>query len=351
MLLLVGACGGDPASPDGGASDAAPTDGPRGDPAPRCSDGIDNDGDGQLDFPDDPECASADDDLEGEEPCIPVDELALYTPTSGSVSGDGILEGATCATLGGEHGYRIEFPGGELQLFLSDSAGGPKFYLRREACAASTEIGCAAGVSTFVVPAGTYYVIVDGASAGEGATYSIEARYGCMKAPCPDGLVCHASRGVYDTCGVPECRDGVDNPTSQLGEASDDDGLIDFPADPGCSSPDDDTEIDGCTIANGYACPSCANGDDDDGDGNADYPADDDCEFPGDTGEHPRPKCGNELDDDGDGQIDFPADPDCTDAADPDERPACKDQIDNDDDGMIDFPADPGCLSSTDPTE
>jgi hypothetical protein len=34
--------------------------------------------------------------------------------------------------------------------------------------------------------------------------------------------------------GVPECEDGIDN---------DGDGLIDFPADPGCTSPTDNSEV------------------------------------------------------------------------------------------------------------
>ena len=38
---------------------------PGGGSSPQCSDGVDNDGDGETDFPDDPGCASPDDDSEG----------------------------------------------------------------------------------------------------------------------------------------------------------------------------------------------------------------------------------------------------------------------------------------------
>jgi hypothetical protein len=38
---------------------------PGGGSSPECSDGVDNDGDGLVDFPDDPSCSSPDDDSEG----------------------------------------------------------------------------------------------------------------------------------------------------------------------------------------------------------------------------------------------------------------------------------------------
>ena len=55
------------------------------------------------------------------------------------------------------------------------------------------------------------------------------------------------------------CSDGSDN---------DGDGLIDFPNDPGCSSPDDDGETDP---------PQCSDGKDNDGDGLIDFPNDTGC--------------------------------------------------------------------------
>ena len=59
-----------------------------------------------------------------------------------------------------------------------------------------------------------------------------------------------------------QCSDGLDN---------DGDGKKDYPLDPGCDSPDDDTETDPATA------PKCANGIDDDGDGKIDYAADLSC--------------------------------------------------------------------------
>lgn len=43
-------------------------------------------------------------------------------------------------------------------------------------------------------------------------------------------------RRAHAENGIPDCEDGIDN---------DGDGLVDFPADPGCSSPQDTSEIGG----------------------------------------------------------------------------------------------------------
>jgi hypothetical protein len=104
---------------------------------------------------------------------------------------------------------------------------------------------------------------------------------------------------------VPQCSDEKDN---------DGDGLIDFPNDPGCDSPQDDSEV------NGGSSPQCSDG----------------------------------KDNDGDGRIDYPDDPGCTDRTDNDEtdnQPECSDGADNDRDGRIDFPADTGCKSANDDDE
>lgn len=83
------------------------------------------------------------------------------------------------------------------------------------------------------------------------------------------GLACGEIDGGGD---LPECSDGVDN---------DDDGLIDHPDDPGCESPDDDSEdSDG-----GATAPECSDGIDNDGDGDVDHPADSDCDSPADDSE------------------------------------------------------------------
>jgi hypothetical protein len=192
-----------------------------------------------------------------------------------------------------------------------------------------------------------------------------------VKPQCADGID-NDNSGTADFAGVPPlppdpnckwaadnveatraCSDGIDN---------DGDGKIDWPADLGCGSPNDRTEIDP---------PQCNDGRDNDGDGTLDFDTvagqtrDSDCTSLIDNleGPHPPPPaaCADGIDNDGDGKIDFPADPGCTSAADTDEadpqlglpivaRP-CSDGRDNDGDGKVDFPADPGCTSAADDDE
>src|SRR5262249_39650325 len=114
---------------------------------------------------------------------------------------------------------------------------------------------------------------------------------------------------------IPQCSDGIDN---------DADGKIDYPSDPGCSSPIDNSET--------YVLPQGADGADNDGDGLIDYPADPGCSSKLDNTEAGPPACSDGVDNDGDGLVDYPADPGCTSANDVDETsyPACSDGIDND---------------------
>ncbi|MCC6554239.1 MAG: DUF11 domain-containing protein, partial [Polyangiaceae bacterium] len=92
----------------------------------------------------------------------------------------------------------------------------------------------------------------------------------------------------------------------------------------------------------------CNDGLDNDGDGLVDYPADPGCESALDPDETDVPQCSNGLDDDGDGLADYPADPSCSSFLDDDESgaPACGDGADNDGDGLTDFPDDPGCAAA-----
>jgi Bacterial cadherin-like domain/RTX calcium-binding nonapeptide repeat (4 copies) len=111
--------------------------------------------------------------------------------------------------------------------------------------------------------------------------------------------------------GPPQCNDGIDN---------DNEGAADFPDDPGCTSPTDNTESP--------------------------------------NPQEPKKQCNDGIDNDGDGKIDL-QDPGCASASDDTESPnpevQCNDGIDNDGDGKIDFGTgannDPGCDSLTDDTE
>jgi len=84
---------------------------------------------------------------------------------------------------------------------------------------------------------------------------------------------------------LPVCSDGEDN---------DNDGLVDFPSDKGCTSATDTDETN----------PVCNDGVDNDSDGRTDFPEDPGCDSLDDSDET-SPQCANGLDDDGDGVIDF----------------------------------------------
>jgi MYXO-CTERM domain-containing protein len=145
---------------------------------------------------------------------------------------------------------------------------------------------------------------------------------------------------LSEPCGVSAiraCQDGLDN---------DGDGQIDFPADPGCDSPQDNNETDG-------AEPECSNGvDDADPDTDVDWPDDQQCYAYYDPTEGGAAACNDGVDNDNDGQTDS-ADPDCAATGGQSEHdfPACMDGRDNDSDGRIDFPADAGCHSEFDDSE
>jgi hypothetical protein len=82
----------------------------------------------------------------------------------------------------------------------------------------------------------------------------------------------------------------------------------------------------------------CDDGLDNDLDGLVDFPADPGCSSGSDTSEHSASLvCDDGLDNDGDGFTDDPADPGCFSVTSAIENPRCQDGIDNDSDGKFDF--------------
>lgn len=133
-------------------------------------------------------------------------------------------------------------------------------------------------------------------------------------------------------------------------------------------------EVDNVIMSRAYIGPpgggppppppvACGDGIDNDGDGLIDYPADPGCSSASDTDElnspppPPPAQCADGVDNDSDGLIDYPSDPGCASTTDNDEFNSppqtyqCSDGQDNDADGLIDYPADPGCSSTTDNDE
>jgi hypothetical protein len=140
-----------------------------------------------------------------------------------------------------------------------------------------------------------------------------------------------------DPANPPACANRIDD---------DDDGIADYPMDPGCRFRADDDETDP------NFAPACANGRDDDGDGRADFPDDVGCSAAFDTDEvndgRALDRCRDGVDNDGDTLIDL-ADPGCLNGRDNDEGDigptACNNGADDDGDGLVDWPEDDGCAA------
>jgi hypothetical protein len=179
--------------------------------------------------------------------------------------------------------------------------GEPVLYLRKNTCGdVASEVACQGPANQLSAAANAVsvgddvYVFVDGEFSSSYGMFSLSLNVKldlgavCDTTTtwrtCGSGLKCQAGH-----CAKTQCADGIDN---------DGDMWIDYPLDPGCTSPDDDSEnTDTCrTSPTAATCPQCGNGRDDDGDGFIDYQP---------PGAMP------------------PGDPGCTDRADPDEGDDC----------------------------
>ncbi len=247
-------------------------------PAPVCGNGLDDDGDGLVDFPADLGCTAASAGSESE-PCgagVDVVDLTATGRGSGTTAGapDRLVPRCDASATGGERVFamRVDRRAEALRARLATGFPGAVLHVRRGDCRqAASEVGCTLGDALEVSPAeaGVYFVTVD-SDFGAGA-FALEVEVlledgtPCDPAGgprrCADGLVCRAG-AAGARCARPACSDGVDN---------DGDGVVDFPRERGCENATDDDEADPMTP------PVCANGLDDDRDGLADWPADPGC--------------------------------------------------------------------------
>jgi hypothetical protein len=216
---------------------------------PQCDDGLDNDGDTLVDFPADPDCASASDDVEA-------------TPAPACSDG-----------LDNDGDTLVDYP---------------------------ADPGCASAVSTTESPQ------CDDGLDNDGDTLVDLADPGCLSASdddefaifpvCSDGLD-NDGDTLVDFPVDPGCVDALSNledPQCDDGLDNDGDTLVDL-ADPDCASGSDDDEAP--------PPPACSDGLDNDGDGLVDFPADPGCFSAASALENP--KCDDDLDNDGDGKIDW----------------------------------------------
>ena len=329
---------------------------------PECDDGKDNDGDGKIDYPQDPECNDPTDDDESPDP-VPNLQFTKYASIIHVEKGNDIVYFIKVKNIG---------TGQANDIVITDTYATTLTF-----DASNSTAGCTASNNTIVC---TPFDVSAGSSQTTQLRFTVNNSASCgqiisntakLTASNYGNLTSNTASSIVECATVYQCNDGIDNdgdgltdypadpgcygptddseknpngPQCDDGKDNDHDGKIDYPADPECDDPTDDDE-------DSYAC---SDGIDNDGDGLTDYPADPGCYGPTDDSEkNPNgPECDDGKDNDGDGKIDYPQDPECDDPTDDDEDSyQCNDGIDNDNDGKTDYPNDPGCSSLTDDDE
>jgi len=233
-----------------------------------CEDGIDNDGDGLVDYPDDRGCGGPGDGSE-ESLCS----------NGRDDDGDGLvdLDDPGC-----------ESPADDSETFPPGAPGSP---------------ACDDGISDDRDPLTD---MRDPGCANPSDPSELSFAVGCDDGIDNDGdgqIDYPADRDCQSASDAREgqCNDGIDN---------DGDGFIDFPGDRGCTSPADPLET--CDPRIG-PCSECDDGIDNDRDGLKDA-EDPGCADPTDPSERdPGAPCDDQIDNDGDGYPDYPADSACPD--------------------------------------
>lgn len=190
-------------------------------PKPQCSDGIDNDGDGKVDYPADPGCDGPDDNDES-------NPVLSITKT-----------GASTTSPGGEIDYTITVTNSGTAAATGVNVTDPvPAQLEYVQAGSSTECSLQAGpavhCSGFDIPAGgsRSLVVKFKVLPTCGCNVQIINRAEVRASNAPKAAGC---QHVATVVCKPQCSDGIDN---------DGDGKVDYPADPGCDGPDDNDEKD-----------------------------------------------------------------------------------------------------------
>ncbi len=246
---------------------------------PECFDGMDNDGDGQTDYPNDTTCKAAGDASEACSTSEGVEQIVQQVTTGTTVGATNDFD-PTCDSSTGmapDKTFRLDLP--QMTSLTINTTGFDVAQALLDSSCTGTAITCSdpSLFTTNNLAAGTYYLVVDGYFTTSQGAYNIDvtgkiangascesvlAQSGALT--CNAGFACKGTVGSR-TCQTAQCNDSVDNNGN---------GPKDYPADPGCDSPSDDTET---TVCPGASCPVCSNGMDDDGDNLTDYPNDPSC--------------------------------------------------------------------------
>ena len=287
-----------------------------GAPSAACDNGLDDDGDGEVDYPFDFGCGGKGDEDE-------LDVVGLVTECTNSIDDDedgriDFPEDAGCSARI-DNTERNPVPPSRCGDNVDQDNDGLLDY--------PFDPGCdAAGDPSEQDPE----------MARACSNLLDDDRDGLVDFPFDVGCVAAADNDEIDPNVAPACANGLDD---------DGDGRIDFPLEPGCRFRADADETDP------NFAPQCANARDDDADGRIDFPEDVGCANAADIDEANRAgaleRCRNGVDDDGDMAIDL-ADIGCLLARDNDETdpaiaPACANGLDDDADGLVDWPMDEGC--------
>jgi len=328
-------------------------------PTLACDDGADNDGDGLVDFKaggaGDPGCTSASDPDEGRTivvPTVTISALAhRYSPGDFAFPVTGISDGVDfpCGGSGGGTcsgaGFSASIQQGDVVQMRFEAPSGQRFHAWKRAGLTTEQLfvngvwfAASDAISTFSDPVVTFEsasgpaptAVDHWAGVGNGG-HVIEVLW--------DGTLA----GDFTFTAVSFRFTVANAPPGSLFTYGPVTAYQSFSFGIGGSGPNGTPDQSVMQLE--PAPPQCSNGIDDDGDGFIDYPADVGCASPTSTTESPR--CNDGLDDDGDGFVDT-ADPGCASAADGSERNdavECDDGIDNGDgdrldddgDGKIDF--------------
>lgn len=182
-------------------------------PTYQCNDGIDNDGDGLIDYPSDPGCTSATDNSE-------VNIIATYQCNDGvDNDGDGLVDfpqdpGCSSATDNNE--FNLPPTVYQCNDGVDNDGDGLVDFPQDPGCSSATDN------SEFNVT--TTYQCNDGVDNDSDGLVDYPADPGCSSA---------TDNSEYNVTTTYQCNDGVDN---------DSDGEIDYPDDPGCTSNTDNSE-------------------------------------------------------------------------------------------------------------
>jgi hypothetical protein len=267
---------------------------PSGPNCPQCANGMDDDRNGMTDYPNDPGCDSASDNVELTASPVACGSglMIKQLPNGGQDTGTlGMTSTSNIVTpCGGGTGlyanaYVINLVDPKVIVATTDMPGtsaDTMIDIRSAMCSQTgSEVACNDNVSmtntkstvTKSLTPGIYYIIVQSATVGAGGAYQLSvSQFQPQGAACTQQSECFT--GTY--CRVPSGQTAKICAPPVCSDGIDDDGdnKVDYPNDPGCATPDSATETDTCP---GAGCPACGDGADNDSDGQADYPNDFGC--------------------------------------------------------------------------